>query len=389
MTPLQIVYAFDNRVPSPQADTEQLVSTVAALSRRNLELTLLVPRLDGEATADELCRYYGVEGDFRVVHYPTPARPRVAQKLWAPVSVGLARPAERADLLYTRNLPIAMGAAAGGHRVVLETYRPWPAQFPILRPGLRWLMGAPGFVGAVLHSRLARDAYVRIGIGEERLLVAHNGYEPARMEPELGRREAREALGLDPGAPTVVYAGRIGGDKGLDVVLETARRCPDVRFLLVGATGEDPFEAEARAVANVELVSWKSFDELSTWLYAADVLLVPPSRAPLEEEGHTVLPMKLFVYLAAGRPILAGRSPDVGELLTDGSNARLVPVGDPDAAAAALRELVADPALAERLASGAARTAADLTWDARARRIHAFLRRRLGLDAGDGQAGDG
>lgn len=377
MTPLHIVYAFDNRVPSPQADTEQLVSTVAALSRRKLELTLLVPRLEGTTSAGALCRYYGVEGDFRVVHYPTPRRPRVAQKLWAPFRVGTDGVVDRADLVYTRNLPIAMGLAAGGRRVVLETYRPWPAQYPILRPGIRWLMDAPGFFGAVLHSELARDAYLRIGIPEARLLVAHNGYEPARMEPVLDRREAREALGLDPTRPTAVYAGRIGGDKGLDVVLETARRCPGVRFLLVGATGEDPFEAEARAVSNVDLVPWKSFDELSTWLYAADVLLVPPSRDPLEREGHTVLPMKLFVYLAAGRPILAGRSPDIRELLTDGENARLVPSDDPEAAADALRGLLDDPGLAERLAAGAAHTARGLTWDARARRIHDFLRRRL------------
>lgn len=375
---LQIVYAFDNRVPSPQADTEQLVSTVAALSRRDLDLCLLVPDLGGETSGEELCDYYGVQGRFRVSHFPGLGWARVPQKLWAPVRVARADEVAGADLIYTRNLPIALALTALGRRVVLDTYRPWPGQYPVLRPLLRWLMRSPPFVGGILHSELARRAYLETGIPNERLLVAHNGFEPSRMEPVMDRDEAREKLGLDPGRPTVVYAGRIGGDKGLDVVLETARRCPEVRFLFVGATGRDPFEAECRAVPNMELISWKPFDELSAWLYAADVLLVPPSEDPLLEKGHTVLPMKLFAYLAAGRPILAGASPDVRELLVDRANAILVPPGDAGAATAALTELLADQELRARLARGAARTAGGLTWDARAERIHEFLLERLG-----------
>ncbi len=376
VTPLKIVYAFDNRVPSPQADTEQLLSTVAALSRRNLEISLLVPRLGPEATGTEMAGYYGVRGSFPVHRFRMPRHPRVAQKLWAALRVPVADVLAGADLLYTRNLPIAMGAAARGRRVVLDTYRPWPRQVPLLRPAVRWLMRSRGFVGAVLHSKLARNAYLNAGVPEERLLVAHNGYEPARMEPVLDRDEAREALGLDPARPTVVYTGRIGGDKGLDVVLGTARRCPEALFLMVGSTREDPFERAARSLPNVELVPWQSFDDLSTWLYAADVLLVPPSEDPLERRGHTVLPMKLFVYLAAGRAILAGSTPDIRELLVDGKNASLVPVDEPDAAARAVRRLLDDDAFRARLARGATETARDLTWDARARKIHEFLLRR-------------
>lgn len=377
MKPLRIVYAFDNRVPSPQADTEQLVSTVAALSRRELDIRLLVPRLGDDVDFGDLCRYYGVQGAFRVSRFATPPGPRVAQKLWAPLQVARAEVVERADLVYTRNLPIALGMAALGKRVVLDTYRPWPRQYPLLRPLVRWLMRSPRFVAGILHSDLARQAYLGIGVPEERLLVAHNGFEPSRMEPVMNRRDARRALDLEPDQPTVVYAGRISGDKGLDVVLEMARRCPRVHFLLVGSTSRDPFEEECRAVPNVDLVPWQPFDRLSAWLYAADVLLVPPSVHPLVEKGHTVLPMKLFAYLAAGRPILAGASPDVRELLVDGENAVLVPPNDPEAAATALNNLLRDGELKIRLVAGATRTAGCLTWEARARRIHEFILERL------------
>jgi glycosyltransferase involved in cell wall biosynthesis len=196
------------------------------------------------------------------------------------------------------------------------------------------------------------------------------------MEPVLSRDQARADLRIDGDAPLVVYTGRVGGDKGLEEVLDVARQCPQVRFLLVGATNRDPFEDEARSVPNVELVPWKSYDELSTWLYAADVLLVPPSEAPLKRKGHTVLPIKLFIYLASGRPILAGTTPDVMELLVDGENAALVPTGDPKGAASSLKRLLEDGALRHSLSEGALRTAQGLTWDARATRIHDFILER-------------
>lgn len=385
--PLKVVYAFDNRVPSAGADTEQLVSTVAALSRRDVETSLLLPRLGPPADGEAVRRFYDVDGRFDVGRYPTVARPRVAQKWWSGARVALDRRVAGADLLYTRNLPIAVGGVSWGHRVVFESYRPWPDQYPVLRPMIRRLMGSPRFVGAVLHSEVARSSYERAGVAPGKLLVAHNGYDPQRMEPVLDRPGARERCGLPPDRPLVVYTGRIGADKGLDAVLEMARRAPDVLFLLVGAREEDPFEATAEAVSNVQLVPWQPYDTVSDWLYAADVLLVPPTAAPLERHGRTVLPMKIFSYLAAGRPVLAGASADVAEVLTHEVDGLLVPPGDTGAAVRALRRLLDEPALWRRLADGARETAKGLTWDARAERIHGFLVRRLAETDGRGGGG--
>lgn len=383
-TRLRLAYAFDNRVPSPQADTEQLVSTVAALSRRDdVDATLVLPRLGGEADPGEIRRFYRVDGTFDVVRYGGPRWPRPLQKLAAPLGVVRTHEARAAHLVHTRNLPVALGALWSGLRVALETYRPWPDQFRVLRPVVRHLMLHPRFVGGIFHSALARGSYELLGVPRERLLVAHNGWEPSRMQPVLDRREARERLGLPPDRPAVVYTGRVDDEKGLDVVLEIAGLRPEMTFHLVGAKEEDPFTERARRVPNVELVPWQPYEAVSGWLYAADVLLLPPSSAPLERHGSTVLPMKLFSYLAAGRPILGPRAPDVAELLRDGENARLVSPGDAEAAAVALREVLDDSSLRERLAWGARRTAEGLTWDARAERIHRFLARRLEeMDAG-------
>jgi glycosyltransferase involved in cell wall biosynthesis len=87
--------------------------------------------------------------------------------------------------------------------------------------------------------------------------------------------------------------------------------------------------------------------------------------------------MKLFTYLAAGRPILAPAAPDTAELLKHEDTAFLVAPDEPAAAAAGLDRLLGEPALAERIGEGARRLSDRLTWDVRAEKIGQFLQQRL------------
>mgnify|MGYP002813513756 FL=1 len=282
-----------------------------------------------------------------------------------------------ADLIYTRNLPTAWRFLGAGHRVVYEHFRPWGDQFPPLQPILRAVLRHSGLVGAVLHSHHTLESYRRLGIPASRMLVAHNGWDPARLEPRRTPAEARARLGLPAGRFTVVYSGRLNARKGLDVVLDVARATPEIGFLLIGSEGQGPIEVAARQIPNVTVVPWQRFTDLAAWLYAGDVVIIPPSLEPLQRHGNTVLPLKLFLYLGAGRVLLAPRAPDTAELLHDDRNAALVPAGDIAAIADRLRRLAADPTTTARLAAGALATAQDLTWDRRAQRIEAFLQPRL------------
>ncbi|MFW5875764.1 MAG: glycosyltransferase [Myxococcota bacterium] len=381
---MRIVATYENLLPLSQADAEVFVNTAAALARQpDLEVELLVPRNPASSVA-QIREYFGVRGPLRITELPSWRGMLATQHLFHAITA--SRRGKGADLLYTRNLATLTAALQRGHLSALDHYRPWADQVPPLQPLLRALMGHPRFLGGVIHSELARRSYARLGVPEERLTVAHNGWDPARMEPVLDQREARRRAGLAEGAFTIVYTGRINRQKGLDTVLELARRCPDMRFVLVGSEGEGPIEREARALANVHIEPWKRFDEAAPYLYAADVMVVPPSSTPLLQHGNTVLPLKLFLYLAAGRPILGPDSPDCAEVLDPDDNALLVPPGDLDAATAALRRLRDDATLRERLGRSARAKARSCTWDARATRIRQFLDLRLAATgAADGR----
>jgi glycosyltransferase involved in cell wall biosynthesis len=65
-----------------------------------------------------------------------------------------------------------------------------------------------------------------------------------------------------------------------------------------------------------------------------------------------VIPNKAFQALACGTPLVTGDTPAARELLCDGESALLVPPGDPEALAAALRRLAGDRGLGEHLSAG-------------------------------------
>jgi glycosyltransferase involved in cell wall biosynthesis len=65
-----------------------------------------------------------------------------------------------------------------------------------------------------------------------------------------------------------------------------------------------------------------------------------------------VIPNKAFQALACGVPLVTADTPAARELLRHDESALLVPPGDPEALAAAVRRLAAEEDLAERLSSG-------------------------------------
>lgn len=376
---MQIVYALTWSRPRREAMYDQSVNTAAALGRQGASVTLLMPQRPGDPalTAEDLRGYYDVEGDFDVVQRSSRwTGPRlVGSALW--LRQVFRDPLLRsADMLYAR-APEMQGI---GHLspipYVFEHYRLWPDELPWLRPFFRRSLNDPNCLGLVLHSEHAAEAYRRAGIAADRMLVAHNGSEAVRLGERLDKASARRLLDLPSGRPIAVYSGRIGADKGLDQIGELARRRPEVLFLIVGDDGTDKARKAAPTGDNIRLVPWQTHKSLGPWLWAADVLLVPASRAPLERFGNCVLPIKLFTYLAAGRPILAPGAPDTREVLAHESTALLVGPDRPDEAAAALDRLLADSSLAASLSANALALAEGLSWDSRAQAIIAFLRQR-------------
>ena len=94
---------------------------------------------------------------------------------------------------------------------------------------------------------------------------------------------------------------------------------------------------------------WVEYERLPDELHRAGCAL---GIFGTSDKAARVIPNKAFQALACGTPLVTADTPAARELLVDGESALLVPPGDPEALAAALRRLAADPELARRLGDG-------------------------------------
>jgi glycosyltransferase involved in cell wall biosynthesis len=106
-------------------------------------------------------------------------------------------------------------------------------------------------------------------------------------------------------------------------------------------------------------------------LRQADVLVLP--NTPGRVSAAYTSPLKLFEYMASGRPIVASDLPALREVLRPDVNAVLVEAGSAEALAAGLSRVIGDAALASRLAAQARDDVRAWTWDKRAERIETLL----------------
>ena len=203
------------------------------------------------------------------------------------------------------------------------------------------------------------------GVPSDRVVVV-----PDATTPPEGPLPAR-----DPAGRTVVYAGQLYRWKGVSTLLEAMALLPEARLVVLGGRGPaDPDLAACKE--HVQRLGIQDRVEFRGFVPHAQV------RATIAGMGVAVLPLpnnlmaryftsplKLFDYMASGTPIVASDLPTVGEVLDDGDNALLVPPEDPSALAAAIRRLLVNPGLADRLRRTAFERVGSYTWDARAARI--------------------
>ncbi len=142
--------------------------------------------------------------------------------------------------------------------------------------------------------------------------------------------------------PVVLYAGNVGFSQSLELVVEAARRLPNVTFLINGdGAARGTLQQQGVGLANLRFAPYQPVERLSEVLATGDIHVVP-LRAGL---GDVSVPSKSYSSLAAGRPVVASIDPDsaVPRLLAAAGAGVTVAPDDVDAFVAAIRGLIDDP----------------------------------------------
>lgn len=290
-------------------------------------------------------------------------------------------------------------AAAGASLVVLDPALPLGLLGPHLGvPYAVVLHGAEVAAPAQLPG--GRQALARV-VRHAALVVAAGGYPEAaarratggvlppvvQVPPGVdctrfvpldpgGRRQAREQLGLPADGPLVVSVSRLVPRKGMDVLVEAARRLapsfPGLTVAIAGAgrEGRHLTRQVARCGAPVHMLGRIPEPDKVSLLGAADVFVMACRNrwAGLEQEGFGIV---FLEAASAGVPQVAGDSGGAAEAVEDGVTGTVVDrPGDPGQVTLAIGRLLEDPDLRSRMArAGRRRVEAEFAYDRLAPRL--------------------
>lgn len=210
----------------------------------------------------------------------------------------------------------------------------------------------------IANSKASAEALIGAGGRAEHVRVVYNGIDPSPFEAVTTTDvdDLRRELGLE-GVPVVGAFGRLTPWKGHHVLLEALLHLPSAHVLLVGEAIPEE-QAYVRALRQKckdlrveDRVHFAGFRQDIPQLMRLSDVVAHTSVAP-EPFGRVVVEGML-----ARSPVVATRGGGVPEIIDDQVNGILVPPGDPNALAGALRGLLMDRAKARALAEAGHATA--------------------------------
>ncbi len=373
---MKIACISASMVPSSTANSIQVMKACQALVQLGHSITLIVPDTGKQPQqTPELKKYYGLIDDFPVEWLPVNLRLHRYDLGWR--AVRRAR-ALQAELIYTWLPQAGLFALLHGLPLALELHGPPEGRFG---PSLfRLLLRLPGKKRLLPITQALVDLLRQSGMPLDRpgghisTVVSPNGIDLERYTGLPDAATARRMLGL-PEAPTAGYTGHLYAGRGMALLVELARRLPQVQFLWVGGREAEVQQWRARmqtdGLSNIHLTGFVENSQLPLYQAAADVLLMPYERMIAGSSGGNsaayASPMKMFEYMACRRPILSSSLPVIGEVLNE-ANAVLLPPDEAGAWVERLSSLLADASLRTTLANQAWVDVQPYTWLERAHR---------------------
>lgn len=159
------------------------------------------------------------------------------------------------------------------------------------------------------------------GIPIGRMLHAPNAVDVDQFALDITETDARSRIGLPAGKSIILYTGHLFSWKGVDTLLAAAEYLSSNALVyFVGGTDEDiqnfKLKVKNAKLKNVVVAGRKPHREIPLWLRAADVLVLP-NTAKEEASRIETSPVKLFEYMASGRPIAASDLPSIRNVVTE------------------------------------------------------------------------
>lgn len=376
--PMKILYIANVRMPTEKAHGVQIMKMCEAWGADH-KVTLLAPTRFNHIKADPF-DFYGVRRCFKiekVLSFDLLPLGNILGKaaFWAQnisfaVFATLAVLLKKNDIIFSRDFWSAYFLSLVGKNVVYEIHDS-PNRHFITHHAFKKIKK---FVAT--NNFKADELEKDFGVPRKNILAVPNGVDMEFFSVAGGRKGCRHYVDLPEDKDIILYSGHLYSWKGADTLLSAAltSRDPKKLFVFVGGTNDDVLRFQSRAGfrENILILGHQEYKKIPDYLASADILILP-NTAKEHISLRETSPIKLFEYMAAGRPVVASDLPSIREV----ANEKEVVFFRPDDAAdlaAKITTVLSDYDKHLKMAEEAKKMVAYYSWGNRAKKILSFAK---------------
>lgn len=233
--------------------------------------------------------------------------------------------------------------------------------------------------GVIVINEKLKDYAIEMGSHPDRTYLVRAGVDLERFNPHIDGSRVRKQYKITKNDFVLFFMGWLYDFSGLkEVALALAKTKKKEFSLKLLIVGEGDLYAELKKIQReyslqdrIVLTGWQPYEKIPEFLRASDLCLLP---AQDNEVMHNIVPIKIYEYMAAGKPVLATRLP--GVMKEFGNNNGIIYVNEAREVVKRTVELIKDGSLAEQ-GLKAKRFVERYSWDNITQDFEAILRHFL------------
>ena len=372
---MKITYISDMRLPTEKAHGFQIMKMCDSFSRLGAQVTLIVPRRFNHIK-DNPFEYYGIPKTFKIVTFPCVDLLSVSPNrlfflilsLSFYVSAWCYFIFNKSDLIYSRDSLAGLFFKDLIFEVHSLPKKKWLSK--IVWKRVKYFVVLTSFI---------KERLVQAGILETSVMVSPDAVDLEEFNSPVSPDFAKKELRLPIDKKIIGYVGSLKTmtmEKGVSSAILALKHLNESFVLcLVGGADKDILFyknlAEKEKLSDrVIFIGTVKHNLVPQYLSAFDYLVAPfPAN---EHYSYFMSPLKIFEYMAVGRPIIASDLPSIREVLNE-NNAVLIKPSDERELASAIKKLADDKEFAKKISTGALLDIQKYTWNLRAEKILGFI----------------
>ncbi len=329
---MKIIYISKSIIPSRTANSIHVMKMCQALSDCGHEVVLLAPNQKNEYQKEvkNIYDYYDVSKNF------------VIKKLWHPEFKAGALIYTLAifyyllinkdfNLVYGRFLHGCFVATFFRKNVIFESHENITKMKSHRLFIFKRLIASKYFKKLIVISQALKNIYLKNGyLSNDKIHVAHDGAD------EVKNSNNKIELSGNIQALKVGYVGHLYKGRGIELIIECAKRMKEITFHIVGGTSKDinywKSYIKDLGLFNIFLYGFVTPKETVRYRNSFDILLAPYAKKVsvygVGDQGDTsqfMSPLKIFEYMSHKKAIIASDLPVIREVLNSDNSMLIKP----------------------------------------------------------------